>query len=366
MLGIEGAPLGVATLTLAEAASLVDGRVVGDPDTVVTRVAPIDEAQPGEMGFLAARRYARFAATSRASALLIAGELEAVVPEGMPCVVVDLPHAALRTILARFHPDPSRSARVHRTAVIERNVRLGSNVRIDPYAVIGEGVSIGDGTWIGAHCVIGSGSSIGKGCLLHPHVVTYADTVIGSGVTLHAGVRVGSDGFGYTRVDGEQMKIPQVGRAVIEDGVEVGANTTIDRGSLGDTVVGAGTKIDNLVQVAHNVRIGAGSLLAALVGIAGSTRIGRGVWVGGRASAINHIEIGDGARVAFGSTVMRDVPAGETVSGSPSRPHRESLRRQAHVGRLDTLIRRVAHVEAMVAREKGRAATSAGSEGGAS
>jgi UDP-3-O-[3-hydroxymyristoyl] glucosamine N-acyltransferase len=178
-------------------------------------------------------------------------------------------------------------------------------------------------------------------------VVTYADSVIGSGVTLHSGARIGSDGFGYTLVAGEHLKMPQVGRAVIEDGVEIGANTTVDRGSLGDTVVGRGSKIDNLVQVAHNVRIGARSLLAALVGIAGSTRIGSGVWIGGRASAINHLDIGDGAQVAFGSTVMRDVPAGETVSGSPSRPHREQMRRQALAGRLDKLFERVRRLESL-------------------
>ncbi len=186
---------------------------------------------------------------------------------------------------------------------------------------------------------------VGARSTLHPHVVVYDGGRIGADVILHAGVRVGSDGFGYTAVEGALRKMPQVGRAVIADGAEIGANSTVDRGSLGDTVVGPGVKIDNLVQVAHNVRVGAGSQLAALVGIAGSTRIGRGVWMGGRASAINHLEIGDGARVAFGSTVMRDVRAGETVSGSPSRPHREQLRRQAHVGRLDALLERVQELE---------------------
>ncbi|HVF07234.1 MAG TPA: UDP-3-O-(3-hydroxymyristoyl)glucosamine N-acyltransferase, partial [Actinomycetota bacterium] len=237
---------------------------------------------------------------------------------------------------------------VHPTAVVGRRVRLGSGVCIEPYAVIGDDVSIGDRTVIGAHCVVGSGTSIGSRSTLHPHVVIYDDSVVGSHVVLHAGVRIGSDGFGYTSVDGERLKMPQVGRAVIEDGTEIGANTTVDRGSLGDTVVGRDVKIDNLVQIAHNVRVGAGTLIAALVGIAGSTRIGRGVWLGGRASTINHLEIGDGARVTFGSTVTRDVDPGETVSGYPARGHREHLRAQASLARLPRLIGRVNRLEAAV------------------
>jgi UDP-3-O-[3-hydroxymyristoyl] glucosamine N-acyltransferase len=162
--------------------------------------------------------------------------------------------------------------------------------------VIGDDVVLGDGAVVGAHCVIGAGSSIGSRTRLHPHVVAYEGAVIGSDVVLHAGVRIGSDGFGYTAAEGGHLKMPQVGRAVVEDGAEIGANTTVDRGSLGDTIVGRDVKIDNLVQIAHNVRVGAGTLIAALVGIAGSTRIGRRAWLGGRASAINHLDIGDGVR----------------------------------------------------------------------
>lgn len=341
----RGEPRTDTPLTLARVAELVGGRMTGPPDTRVERIAPVDEAGPDEMGFLALKRYARFLQESSAGSLLVSSALEKHVPEETPRVVVDEPYAALLAILRHLHPDEPVSATVHPTAVLGRGVRLGEGVRIDPYAVLGDHVSVGKGTRVGAHCVVGPGARIGARATLYPHVVVYPDTVIGSDVILHAGVRVGSDGFGYTTVEGSLRKMPQVGRAVIEDGVEIGANSTIDRGSLGDTVVGAGVKIDNLVQVAHNVRVGAGSQLAALVGIAGSTRIGRGVWLGGRASAINHLEIGDGARVAFGSTVMRDVPAHETVSGSPSRPHREQLRRQAHVGRLEGLVERVEELE---------------------
>jgi UDP-3-O-[3-hydroxymyristoyl] glucosamine N-acyltransferase len=340
-------------LSLDRVAALVRGRVEGDAAVEVSGVAPVDEAGAGQLGFLALERYVRYAATSRAAALLVARELEQRVPAGLPRVVVDEPYPALRTLLERWVPEPPAPAEIHRTAILGRGVRLGEGVRVGPYAVLEDDVVVGEDSRIEAHCVVGRGAAVGRGCHLHPHVVVYAGSAIGSGVILHSGVRVGSDGFGYTRVEGAHRKIPQVGRCVIGDDVEIGANTTLDRGSLGDTVVGDGVKIDNLVQVAHNVRIGARSLLAALVGIAGSTRIGEDVWMGGQVSAINHLEIGDGARLAFGSTVMRDVPAGETVSGHPARPHREHLRRQAHLGRLPALRERVDRLEAALARLEG-------------
>jgi UDP-3-O-[3-hydroxymyristoyl] glucosamine N-acyltransferase len=337
------------TLTLAEIAAVVRGKLSGPADLALRGMAPLDEAGPDQLGFLALKRYARLLPASRAGAFLVSEELEAELPPGSARVVVDEPYPAMRALLERFRPGAARPAVVHPSAVLGRKVRLGSGVRVEPYAVIGESVDIGDDTVVGAHCVIGSGTSIGMRSTLHPHVVVYEQSVIGSDVVLHAGVRVGSDGFGYTEADGEHRKMPQVGRAVVEDGAEIGANTTIDRGSLGDTVVGKGVKIDNLVQIAHNVRIGAGTLIAALVGIAGSTRIGRGVWLGGRASAINHLEIGDGARITFGSTVTRDVDAGDTVSGYPARPHREHLRGQALLGRLPKLLERVERLEAALA-----------------
>ena len=337
----------VATpLTLTQVADLVEGRLDGDGSIHIQGVAPLDDASPVEMAFLAMKRYGRLVSTSNAGAYLVSSEFEHLIPAGLPKVVVDRPYPALRELLSYFSNEGDLSPGVHETAVIGNRVHLGSGVRIEPFVVIEEGVSIGDRTRIGSHSVVGSESTVGTDSLLHAHVVIYPRSVIGSNVVLHSGARVGSDGFGYTEINEVHEKMPHVGRAVIENDVEIGANTTVDRGSLGDTRVGVGAKIDNLVQVAHNVQIGAHSLLAALVGIAGSTRIGKGVWMGGRASATNHLEIGDAAQVAFGSTVMRDIEAGETVSGSPARPHREELRRQANIRRLEKLQKRIEILEA--------------------
>jgi UDP-3-O-[3-hydroxymyristoyl] glucosamine N-acyltransferase len=337
---------GAATISLGDVSEIVGGRLVGPADTRVAGVAPLDEAGPHQLAFLGLRRYVRLARTSRAGSFLVSEELEGELHADSPRIVVGDAYDALRTLLGHLYAEPTAPPSLHPTVVLGRGTRLGEGVSIGPYAVLEDAVEVGAHTRIGAHCVLGTGTHVGARCTLHPQVVAYPGSVIGDDVILHAGVRIGSDGFGYTAVEGTPTKMPQVGRAVVGNGVEIGANSTIDRGSLGDTVVGERVKIDNLVQVAHNVKIGAGSLLAALVGIAGSTRIGRGVWFGGRASAINHLEVGDGARVTFGSTLTRDVAAGETVSGYPARPHREELRRQAELGRVSRLAERIRRLEA--------------------
>ena len=345
----SGNKTGVPALTLAEIAGLVGGRLEGNGDASIRRIGPVDEVHgPDQVAFLATKRYARYVPDSAATAYLVASELESYVPEDVPRVVVGDAYPALRTVLAHFHPDPAWTSHVHPTAVIGKGVSLGEGIRIEAYAVIEAGAAIGDRTRIGAHCVIGRDTGIGNDCLLYPQVVVYHDCSVGDRVILHSGVRVGSDGFGFTFVDGEHRKMPQVGRCIVEDDVEVGANSTLDRGSLGDTVIGRGSKLDNLVHMAHNVRVGALSLFAALVGVAGSVRIGKGVWMGGQVGVSNHLEIGDGARLAIATKLMRDVPPGETVSGHPARPHREQMKKQAHLGRIPKLVKRVERLEAVV------------------
>lgn len=341
------------TVTVELLADLVGGRVEGDPTVEVCGLRPLDEAGPAELGLLSNKRYARFAETTRAGAVFVDESLAAAVPAGMTKIVVADAHAAVPTVLDRLHPaPPAPEPGIHQTAILGRGVQLGEGVSVGPYVVLGDDVEVGDGTRIDAHVVIGAGVRIGDRCHICPQVVVYPGSELGDRVVAHSGARIGPDGFGYTFHDGAHRKVPQVGRCVIGDDVEIGANTTIDRGSIGDTVIGNGVKLDNLVQIAHNVKVGNHTLMAALVGIAGSTRVGQGVWVGGQAGIIGHLEVGDGAKVAVGSKVFRDLPAGESVSGYPSRSHREELRKQAHMARLPKLLERIEALEEEVARLK--------------
>jgi UDP-3-O-[3-hydroxymyristoyl] glucosamine N-acyltransferase len=237
---------------------------------------------------------------------------------------------------------------VHPSAVVGRGVELGEQVTIGAYAVLGAGVRVGRGTRVGAHCVIGENCTLGNEVLLHPHVTLYANARIGDRTIVHSGARIGVDGFGYAPSARGLQKIPQVGACVVGADVEIGANTTIDRGSIGATEIGDGVKIDNLVHIAHNVRVGEHSVIVAQVGVAGSTTVGKRVTLAGQAGIPGHVTIGDGATVGAQAGVFGDVPAGEVYSGYPARPHRESLRSQASVSRLPKLVERIRALERAV------------------
>jgi UDP-3-O-[3-hydroxymyristoyl] glucosamine N-acyltransferase len=333
-------------LRLDEVARLVDGRLEGPPDQHVRDVRPLAQAGAGDLGFLSHDAYLKFLKGSAAGALLVRDSLvEALPPERPPLVVVKNPAIALARLLDALHPEPEIAPEIHPTAVIGRNVKLGEGVSIGPYAVLEEGAALGNHVRLAAHVVVGAGSRIGDGSVLHPHVVLYPFSTLGQRVILHSGTRVGVDGFGYAYHDGEHRKIRQVGGCSIGDDVEVGANSCIDRGSIGDTVVGAGTKIDNLVQLGHNVVVGRAAILVAQVGVSGSVQIGDGAVFGGQAGIAGHTEIGAGAMIAGQAGVIGDVPPGATVMGFPARPQREFLRAMASLFRLPDLVRRVGRIE---------------------
>ncbi len=233
------------------------------------------------------------------------------------------------------------------------SARIGTGVSIGPYTVIGEGSRIGDRVAVGPHVVIGARCTVGDDTVIHPQVTLYDDVVVGDRVILHSGARLGSDGFGYAWDDGGLRKIPQIGGCVIGSDVEIGANCAIDRGSVGATVIGEGTKLDNLVHIAHNIQIGKHAAVAAQVGFAGSSTIGDRVVFGGQAAVAGHLRIGEGASIAGKAGVTTHVPAGEAYSGYPARPHREALRAQALVFRLPDLIRRLKRLEARIFGSRG-------------
>jgi UDP-3-O-[3-hydroxymyristoyl] glucosamine N-acyltransferase len=280
-------------------------------------------------------------ATTRAGIVLVDPEFRDLESSAGARIIVDKPQEKLVGLLARLYPEEEGRPGVAATARIGKGATLGRRVSIGEYAVIGAGVTVGDGVVVGAHSAIGDGVKIGRDSRLLPGVTLYSGTSVGERVFIHAGARIGCDGFGYVFRNGAHQKIPHVGSCIIGDDVEIGANTTIDRGSIDDTVIGNGTKIDNLVHIAHNVRIGEKCLLMAQVGVAGSVTIGDGAILAGQAGISGHLTIGAGAKLAAQAGVFGDIPAGETWSGYPARPHRDSLRASAALFKLAGMMRRL-------------------------
>jgi UDP-3-O-[3-hydroxymyristoyl] glucosamine N-acyltransferase len=322
-------------LTLAEAAALVGGELRGgDGAHEVTGVGPLDAVGAAEISFLENRKYAGQLAGTRAAAVVLAAEFADRLPAGVAAIVVPQPYLAFGRIAARLHPPPAPRPGIHPTAVVDPTAALGPGCEVGPYAVIGARADIGAGCIIGPHAVIGEGVVLGEGCRVHAHAsVSYC--LAGRGVVLHPGARVGQEGFGFAVTpEGRFETMPQLGRVILGDLVEVGANACIDRGSQADTVLGAGTRLDNLVQIGHNVRTGRGCVIVAQVGVSGSAVLGDGVQLGGQAGITGHLTVGDLARVGAQAGVMNDVPAGQDVVGSPAWPARETLRAFAALRRL--------------------------------
>ena len=323
-------------LSATEVAALTRGRLVGPVDVSVASVAPLERAGPGDLSFLASARYLPYLEPCRAGIVLCAESFAAVPGGPATRVIVPDPHTALLAVLAVLYPPPVWAPGIHPTAVIGAGAVWEDPIAIGPYVVLGRGVRLGRNVRVGAHCVIGDGVEIGEDTELHPQVTCYPGTTIGRRAVIQAGVRLGSDGFGYVpgRAGAPHRKIPHVGRCVIGNDVEIGANCCVDRGSVDDTVIGDGTKLDNLVHIAHNVQVGKRCLILALAGIAGSSRVEDDVIIAGEVGVSDHVTIGRGARVLVQAGVIGDIAPGATVWGTPARPHRDVLRANAALYRM--------------------------------
>jgi UDP-3-O-[3-hydroxymyristoyl] glucosamine N-acyltransferase len=341
-------------VTLAELARLLEGEVVGDEQTVIQGLAPLLQAREGDLTFVLERKYLPQLADSHATAVLIDHRL----PVDRPAIRVAEPVLGLATLLERFFPLLRPPCTVDPRAVLEAGVELGAQVSIGPYVVIGAGSRLGDrvtvypGTYIGAACEIGADS------VLYANVCLYPRVSLGRGVIVHSGAVIGADGFGfYPLSDGSYRKIPQVGRVVIGDEVEIGANTCIDRATLGDTVIEAGAKLDNLVQVGHNTTVGAHAILAGQVGLSGSVRLGPRVRMGGQAGVADHVTVGEGASIGAQAGVPYDIAPGATVVGTPALPGSTAKRLHFHSLRLGELFQQVKQLQQRLEQLEGREKT---------
>jgi len=329
--------------TLKELAAFVGGELVGDGHIVISGVSGIREASRGDITFLANPKYLPLLKKTRASAVVTGRD---VVDASIPVIRTDNPSMAFVKIVSFISPDHTVHPKgIHQTAVIGKNVSLGKNVAIGPYAVIEDNVKIGEETVIYSGCFIGHDTEIGNYSLIYPNVSLRERISIGNNVIIHSGSVIGSDGFGYVNVEGRHHKVPQVGTVVIEDDVEIGANAAIDRARFDKTIIGRGTKIDNLVHIAHNVVIGENSIIVAQVGISGSTVIGKGVTLAGQVGVVGHVEIGDNAVVMAQSGVSKSVPAGSYVWGYPAKPQETAKRVNACVQNLPRLYNTVTELK---------------------
>ncbi|GJD69546.1 UDP-3-O-(3-hydroxymyristoyl)glucosamine N-acyltransferase [Methylobacterium gnaphalii] len=328
--------LSLAGIAEAAGVALPEG---ADPDAVVTGVASLESAGPDDLAYMDNARYGDALEATRARVCLVSKRFAARVPEGTLALVTRDPYRVYATLLGRLYPDALRpgslfaAAGISPGAHVHPEARLEDGVRVDPGAVVGPGAEIGSGTVIGPGAVVGPGVCIGRDSAIGAGA-TLTNALVGNRVIIHPGARIGQDGFGFAMGAGGHLKVPQIGRAIIQDDVEIGANTTIDRGASRDTVIGEGTKIDNLVQIAHNVVIGRHCVIVSGVGISGSTTLEDYVVLGGQVGVVGHLRIGMGSQIAGSSNVNRDVPPGSRWGGTPAKPVRAWFRELTTLARL--------------------------------
>jgi UDP-3-O-[3-hydroxymyristoyl] glucosamine N-acyltransferase len=336
--------------TAAEIAKHLQGEVLGDEKVVINSFAPADRAKPGDLTFAENEEYLAKAEQSGASAIIVGADAS---PKTKVLIRVQNARVAFAKTLALFFPEPALEPGVHPSAVVGKGAEVDASAHIGPNCVVGARVKIGARAALTAGVAVGDDCKIGDETVLFPNVTIYARSEIGKRVRIHAGTVVGSDGFGYVLDAGVHRKVPQVGNVVIGDDVEIGANVTIDRGALGPTTIGRGTKIDNLVQIAHNVQIGENCLLISQVGIAGSTQLGNYVVLAGQVGLVGHVKIGNQVTVAAQSGVTENIPDGEKWWGSPATPAQQMKRQLIAQKHLPELLRRVAALEKKLGESSG-------------
>ncbi|HUV03763.1 MAG TPA: UDP-3-O-(3-hydroxymyristoyl)glucosamine N-acyltransferase [Armatimonadota bacterium] len=337
--------------SLRELAELVEGDLEGDPELRISGAADIADAEEGDIVFAETPRFVEEARKSRASAIIA---YRGARNSGKPTISVANPRYAFAQALNAFSPAKTRESGIHPTSVVGPGASIGENPSIGFDVYIGRNASIGNNAWIYPFVFIGDNVRLGDNCIIYPFVALYDGVTIGNDVIVHSGAVIGADGFGFTKVGGEHYKMPQIGTVVVGDYVEIGANVTIDRARTGKTVIGRGTKIDNLVHIAHNVKIGENCVVVAQVGISGSVDIGDRVVLAGQAGLKDHITVGDDAVICARAGVIGDIGSGEFVSGFPARSHKEEMRIHAAQQRLPALLRLVKDLERRIKELEGR------------
>ena len=332
-------------------ALIIGGKVEGNADTTVASFGKIEEATAGQLAFLANPKYEEYLYSTNASIVIVNDTLEIKQPVTATLIKVPDAYTSFAVLLDKYQQiQQQQLSGIQQPVYIHATAKTGSNVFIGAFAYLGENVIIADGVKIYPNCFIGNNVTVGENAVIHPGVKIYHNCIIGKNVVIHAGTVVGSDGFGFApQTDGTFKKIPQIGNVIIEDDVEIGANTTIDRATMGSTLIKAGAKLDNLLQIGHNAEVGNNTIIAAQSGISGSTKIGNNVMIGGQAGVVGHITLGDGAKVNAQSGVSKSVAAGKVVTGSPAHDYTAALRSQAAARKLPNLEKRINELEKQIA-----------------
>lgn len=345
MMSMDRSELAPRNYRLSEIAGIISGEISGNGDILILGVSDVEDAEEGDIVFAENERFFKQALSSRASAIV--SSLDA--PDCDKALIrVEEPRRSFISIIELFATPPHHPIGTHPSALISPSARIDSSVSFGPNVVIEDDVIIKAGTVIMANSFIGFGAVIGENCIIYPNVTIYHQVEIGQRVILHSGSVIGADGFGYMCIDGRHRKIPHIGGVSIGDDVEIGCNTAVDRAKTGMTVIGNGTKIDNLVHIAHNCKIGANCILTAQTGIAGSVHLGQSVILGGQAGLKDHVHIGDGAIIMAQAGVFGNIPPQSIVSGYPARSHRQRLRQEAAYEELPMLMKRVKLLEKQI------------------